>query len=117
MFEGSTANGAERAYRKAVEHLTELLVEDGMLHALRLKQKFHKKQKKKIIAAIYEYQADCDGEWGEIEFDFEMQTAEVIRLADWDLRISNIFAKRAIQFILKCENNKLPEEMMIGFEL
>ena len=114
---GSAANGAERAYRKAVEHLTELLVEDGILHALRLKQKFHKKQKKKIVAAIYEYQADCDGEWGEIEFDFETQTAEVIRLADWDLTISNIFAKRTIQLILKCENDKLPKETMIGFEL
>ena len=37
------------------------------------------KRKKKIAAAIYEYQADCDGEWGEISFDFENGTAEIIR--------------------------------------
>ena len=27
---------------------------------------------------------DSDGEWGEIRFDFENGTAEIIRLADWD---------------------------------
>ena len=57
MFEGSTASGAERAYRKAVDKLTELLVAEGALHAVRLKQKTKTKRKKKIAAAIYEYQA------------------------------------------------------------
>lgn len=37
MFEGSSASGAERAYRRAVEKLTALLVEAGALHAVRLK--------------------------------------------------------------------------------
>lgn len=32
LFEGSTASGAERAYRKAVEHLACLLTEAGVLH-------------------------------------------------------------------------------------
>ena len=64
MFEGSTASGAERAYRKAVEKLTALLVEAGALHAARLKRESVKRAKKKIAAAVYEYQADCDGEWG-----------------------------------------------------
>ena len=40
MFEGSTASGAERAYRRAVDKLTELLVAEGALHAVRLKQVF-----------------------------------------------------------------------------
>ena len=71
MFEGSTASGAEQAYRKAVDKLTELLVAEGALHAVKLKQKSKTKRKKKIAAAIYEYQADRDGEWGEIQFDFE----------------------------------------------
>ena len=66
MFEGSTVSGAERAYRKAMDKLTELLVAEGAIHAVRLKQKSKTKRKKKITAAIYEYQADCDGEWGEI---------------------------------------------------
>ena len=81
MFEGSTASGAERAYRRAVDKLTEILVAEGALHAVRLKQKSKTKCKKKIAAAIYEYQADCDGEWGEISFDFENGTAEIVRLA------------------------------------
>ena len=34
MFEGSTASGAERAYRKAVDKLTELLVAEGAIHAV-----------------------------------------------------------------------------------
>ena len=55
MFEGSTASGAERAYRKAADKLTELLVAEGALHAVRLKQKTKTKRKKKIAAAIYEY--------------------------------------------------------------
>ena len=55
MFEGSTASGAERAYRRAVDKLTELLVADGAIHAARLKQKSKTKRKKKIAAAIYEY--------------------------------------------------------------
>ena len=33
-----------------------------------------KRIKKKIAAAVYEYRADCDGEWGEIQFDFENGT-------------------------------------------
>ena len=43
MFEGSTASGAERAYRKAMDKLTELLVAEGAIHAVRLKQKSKRK--------------------------------------------------------------------------
>ena len=99
MFEGSTASVAERAYRRAVEKLTVLLVEAGALHAVRLRRKSVKRAKKKIAAAVYEYQADCDGEWGEIQFDFENSTAEIVRLAEWDTMISNTFARRAIGHI------------------
>ena len=67
-----------------MDKLTELLVAEGAIHAVRLKQKSKTKHKKKIATAIYEYQADCDGEWGEISLDFENGTAEIIRLADWD---------------------------------
>ena len=47
LFEGSTAGGAERAYRKAVEHLACLLTEAGVLHMIRLKRKSQTKHKKK----------------------------------------------------------------------
>ena len=116
MFEGSTASGAERAYRKAVDKLTELLVAEGAIHAVRLKQKSKIKRKKKIAAAIYDYQADCDGEWGEISFDFENGTAEIIRLADWDTIKTNRFANKAVAYLLNCENEKLPKETMLVFE-
>jgi len=53
MFEGSTASGAERAYRKAVDKLTELLVAEGAIHAVRLKQKSKIKRKKKISAPAH----------------------------------------------------------------
>ena len=117
MFEGSTASGAERAYRRAVDKLTELLVADGALHAVRLKEKSKTKRKKKIAAAIYEYQADCDGEWGEISLDFENGTAKIVRLADWNTMKTNRFANRAIEYLLNCEDDKLPKETMLAFEL
>ncbi len=107
MFEGSTASGAERAYRKAVEKLTVLLVEAGALHAVRLKRKSVKRAKKKIAAAVYEYQADCDGEWGEIQFDFESGTAEIVRLAEWDTMVSKMFARKAISYVLDSGVDKL----------
>ena len=117
MFEGSTASGAERAYRRAVDKLTELLVAEGAIHAVRLKQKSKTKRKKKIAAAIYEYQADCDGEWGQISFDFENGTSEIVRLADWDTMKTNRFANKAIAYLLNCENEKLPKETIVAFEL
>ena len=116
MFEDSTASSAERAYRKAVDKLTELLVAEGALSAVRLKQKSKTKRKKKIATAIYEYQADCNGEWGKISFDFENGTAEIIRLADWDMMKTNRFANKAIAYLLTYENKKLPKETIIAFE-
>ena len=116
MFEGSTASGAERAYRKAVDKLAELLVAEGVIHAVRLKQKSKTKRKKKITAAIYEYQADCDGEWGEIQVDFENGTAEIVRLADWDTIKTNRFTNKAVAYLLNCENEKLPKETIVAFE-
>ncbi len=116
-YEYSTTSGAERFYKKVVENLTELLVAEGAIHAVRLKQKSKTKRKKKIAAAIYKYQADCDGEWGEISFDFENGTAEIVRLADWDTMKTNRFANKAITYLLNCENEKLPKETAVVFEL
>lgn len=115
MFEGSTASGAERAYRKALEKLTELLVSEGALHAVRLNQKSLTCHKKKITAAVYQYQADCDGEWGEIQFNFEKRTAEIIQLAEWDTVKTNRFANRAISYRLSCENERIPKEITVAF--
>ena len=111
----STASGAERAYRKAVEHLACLLTEAGVLHMIRLKRKSQTKRKKKIAAAVYLYQVDNDGEWGEVSFDFEAGTAEIVRLAEWDTTVSKNFAQKAIQYILTC-NSKLCKETTLIYE-
>ena len=78
---------------------------------------YNTKRKKKIAAAIYEYQADCDGEWGEISLNFENGTAEIVRLAYWDTMKTNRYANKAIAYLLNCENEKLPKETMVAFEL
>ena len=116
MFEGSTASGAERAYRRAVEKLTVLLVEAGALHAVQLRRKSMKRAKKKIAAAVYEYQADCDGEWGEIQFDFENSTAEIVRLAEWDTMVSKVFAKRVIRYLMPTPPEKIIKTELIPFK-
>ena len=115
MFEGSTASGAERAYRRAVEKLTALLAEAGALHAVRLRRKSVKQAKKKIAAPVYEYQADCDGEWGEIQFDFVSGTAEIVRLAEWDTMVSKVFAERAVKYIRSCDIEYLPKMLLLTF--
>lgn len=47
LFEGSGTSGAERAYRKALDKLTTILVEEGILHAVRLKRKNITRKKKR----------------------------------------------------------------------
>ena len=118
LFEGSTASGAERAYRKAVEHLACLLTEAGVLHMTRLKRKSQIKRKKKIAAAVpLPLPVDNDGEWGEISFDFEAGTAEIIRLAEWDTTVSKKFAKQAIRHLQTSPNYNLPKDGVMIFEI
>ena len=70
-----------RDSRKALDKLTVALVKDGALHAVHLKRKDVTRKKKEIATAIYLYQVDFDGEWGEIYFDFVNQVAEIHQLA------------------------------------
>ena len=117
LFEGSGTSGAERAYRKALDKLTTILVEEGILHAVHLKRKNITRKKKEIATAIYLYQVDFDGEWGEIYFDFVNQVAEIQQLAEWDRMISKIFAKKAICYM---QNNSMLinlKELVIPFFL
>ena len=51
-----------------------------------------------------------------VQLDFENGKAEVILLADWDTVKTNKFASRAIAYLLNCENEKLPKEIMVAFE-
>ena len=77
---------------------------------IRLKRKSQTKRKKKIAAAVYLYQVDNDGEWGEISFDFEDGTAEIIRLAEWDMTVSKKFARKVIRYFLNSDSDKLYKE-------
>ena len=119
MFEGSTASGAERAYKKALDKLTGHLVDAGVLGVVELKLI---EKNKKIAAAAYEYKAvhryaSDDDEWGEIRFDFSAGTAQIVKLADGDTSRTNVFAKIAIRKILKLSMNELPKKLTIPFEL
>ena len=98
-----------------MEKLTVLLVEAGALHAVRLKRKSIKRIKKKIAAAVYEYQADCDGEWGEIQFDFISGTAEIVRLEDWDTMVSKVYAERVMKYIRSYDADNLPKKSLLAF--
>lgn len=117
LFEGSGTSGAERAYRKALDKLTTILVEEGILHAVRLKRKNITRKKKEIATAIYLYQVDYDGEWGEIYFDFVNRTTEIRKLAEWDRMISKVFSKKAICYIQAHPLLVNLKEIVISFSL
>jgi len=65
-------------------------------------------KEQKIAAAVYLYQVDNGGKWGEIRFDFATGTAEIVRLAEWDTIKSNIFARTATRHI-----QSLPEVRLL----
>ena len=88
-----------------------------MIHTVTLKQTDMRKKNKRIAAAVYQYQADNDGEWGEIRFDFENGTAEIVRLADWDTVKSNIFANTAIRFVQCLPEARLLKSVVVPFEM
>ena len=116
-FEGTTASGAERFYRRTLDKLRLKLLESGLVHTVTLKQTECRKNNKKIAAAVYLYQADNDGEWGELRFDFESGAAEIVRLADWDTVKSNVFAKAAIQFVQGLPEARLLKSVVVPFEM
>ena len=115
LFEFTTANGAEKAYRRAVEHLALLMAEDNAIRVVTIRRKSVTKHKKKIAAATYEYQADGDGEWGEILFDFETEKAEIIYIAELDTTRSHVYAKKAMQIIFEDYKEELPKEKLVAF--
>ena len=73
-------------------------------------------KEQKIAAAVYLYQADNDGEWGEIRFDFATGTVEIVWLAEWDTIKSNIFARKATRYIQSLPAAKLPSEAVVMFD-
>ena len=74
-------------------------------------------KEQKTAAAVYLYQADNDGDWGEIQFDFENGTAEIIKLAEWDTIKSNIFAQTAIRYIQNLPEARGLKETVVPFKM
>ena len=110
-----TEKGGQLAYQSALDFLIRQLTEDEVFRIMNLKQKAVIRRKKKIAAATYLYQADCDGEWGEIYIDFENKYLKIERLAEWDTTISHIYAWKAISFLIPRENHVLPRMKRILF--
>ena len=73
-------------------------------------------KEQKIAAAVYLYQVDNDGEWGEIRFDFATGTAEIVWLAELDTVKSNVFARTAIRYIQSLPEAKPPSEVVVMFD-
>ena len=116
LMNGSSNDGAEKAYNAALARFTAQLIEDQVIRVVDLKLEKVTRRKKKIAAATYRYQADCDGEWGEIRFDFEKRKAEILQLADWDASRTKLYAKRVIDRILRTGGEDLPKKERIVFE-
>ena len=116
LMNGSSDGGAEKAYNAALARFTAQLIEDHVIRVVDLKLEKVTSRKKKIATAIYRYQADCDGEWGEIHFDFTKRKAEILQLADWDTSKSHICAQKVIDVIMRTGGIDLPKEKRIVFE-
>ena len=82
------------------------------LHTISLRQTECWKTGETITAAVYEYLVDNDGEWGEISFDFEAGTAEIIRLAEWDTTISKVFATKVVALVMKDGDYQTKESIL-----
>ena len=105
----------ERAFVRAEDQLTKILVAAGELHAVELRLKSQKRRGRKITAAVYEYLADYGGKWGEIRYSFKDDTAEILLLAEWDTMVSHKFAMRAIEYLRVHGRNALPDKIVLTF--
>ena len=73
-------------------------------------------KEQKIAAAVYLYQVDSDGEWGEIRFGFAPGTEEIVRLAEWDTIKSEVFARTAIRYIQSLPEVRLLKKAVVMFD-
>ena len=114
MIGSSTDKGAEKAYHTSLERFTAQLAEDNVIRVVDMARIEPEREKKKNAVVTYRYQADCDGEWGEIHFDFEKKRIHIKRLAEWDTTKSHIYAWKVICVIAL--SRELPGKKRIVFE-
>ena len=115
LIGSSTDKGAEKAYHTALDRFTTQLAEDNVIRVVDMVRIEPERVKKKNAVAVYQYQADGDGEWGEIHFDFERGNAEIMYLAELDTTRSHVYAKKAMQIIFEAYKEKLPKEKLVAF--
>ena len=113
IMNGASDKGAEIAYHAALDRLAVQLIEDGTCRIVDLVLKNLEQTENKKAAATYLYRVDCDGEWGEIHFDFENKRIKIRKLADWDTTKSHKYAWKVIGFIALKGNTMLPEKKRI----
>ena len=89
-----SAQAAENIYYRSLNQMRDALVERGFLHTVSLNR-----LKKTKAAVVYAYQADNDGEWGEIVYDWKTEKYTVTKPAELDLTKTQPFAKQAIRRI------------------
>ena len=116
-FNITTANGAEKAYNKAVEHLGRLMVEAQSIRMVTVKKIEPERRRKKVVYAIYEYQADNEGEWGEIHFDFKKWKADIKYLTDYDTSKTHVYARKAMQIVFDSYEEGIPDEKTVFFPI
>ena len=115
LIQASTWNALEAGSFDGAVSVRELL--RCAEHTISLRQTECRKTGETITAAVYEYLVDNDGEWGELRFDFENGTAEIVKLADWDTVRSNIFAKTALRYIQGLPEARLLKSVVVPFEI
>jgi hypothetical protein len=113
IMNGASDKGAEIAYHAALDRLAVQLIEDGTCRIVDLVLKNLEQTENKKAAATYLYQVDCDGEWGEIHFDFESKRVKIQKLAEWDTTKSHKYAWKVIGFIARKGTKMLPEKKRI----
>ena len=115
IMNGATEKGAEVAYHAALDRLAAQLVEDGACRIVDLYLEKLEQAENKNAAATYRYRVDCDGEWGEIRFDFENKKIKIQRLAEWDTTKSHKYAWNVIGVVARKGNKELPEKKRLIF--
>ena len=88
--------------------------EADALHTISLRQMECRKTNGTITTTIFQYQADSDGEWGEIRFDFVSGKTDIVKLADWDTVKSNVCARAVIRYIHCLSGEQLPINAMFS---
>ena len=115
LIGAGTEIGAEKACETALNRLIKQLAEDNAIRVLNYERiKLEPGEKKKAVA-IYQYQADCDGEWGEIYFDFENKRIKIQRLAEWDTIRSHKYAWKVIGVVALNGDKVLQEKKRLIF--